>query len=317
MGVLFEGEWRREGVKTDEQGRFQRAEAQFRNQITREGPFRPEPERYHLYVSLACPWAHRTLIFRKLKRLEELISVSVVHPFMGDDGWTFEPGPGVVADSVNNKRFLREVYLAADSVYTGRVSVPVLWDKEHGTIVNNESSEIIRIFNGGFDSLGAAPGDYYPEPLRAEIDTVNARVYETVNNGVYRSGFAASQGAYTEAVDALFDTLDWLEQRLSGSRYLDGNAPTEADWRLFPTLVRFDSVYVSHFKCNKRRIVDYPNLWAYTRDLYQHPGVAETVNLGHIKQHYFTSHTSINPHGLIAAGPDIDFDAPHNRDRFG
>lgn len=313
MGVLFEGVWRTEEIPTDEAGRFQRAESSFRNWIEEGGAFAPEAGRYHLYVSYACPWAHRTLIFRKLKGLEEMISLSVVHPFMGEDGWSFEAGDGVQPDCVNGKRFLREVYVAADAGYTGRVSVPVLWDKQTGTIVNNESSEIIRMFNTAFDGVGAEEGDYYPEALRGEIDAVNERVYHTVNNGVYKCGFAGSQGAYDEAVEALFDTVDWLDNRLSESRYLTGDTPTEADWRLFPTLVRFDPVYVTHFKCNRKRIVDYPNLWAYTRDLYQVPGVSETVNLQHIKQHYFTSHTSINPHGLVAAGPDIDFSAPHGR----
>ncbi len=313
MGVLFDGVWRTDAIPTDESGRFQRAVSSFRNWIEEGGRFSPEACRYHLYVSFACPWAHRTLIFRKLKGLEDMISVSVVHPFMGEDGWTFEAGEGVVPDDVNGKRFLREIYVAADETYTGRVSVPVLWDKQTSTIVNNESSEIIRMLNSAFDGIGASAGDYYPDGLRGEIDAINDRVYDTVNNGVYKCGFAASQSAYDEAVSALFETLDWLEETLSRSRYLTGDAPSEADWRLFPTLVRFDPVYVVHFKCNRKRIIDYPNLWAYTRDLYQVPGVAGTVNLQHIKQHYFTSHTSINPQGLVPAGPDLDFEAPHGR----
>lgn len=313
MGVLIDGEWREQGYSTDDGGRFQRAESAFRNTVGPDGVYPAEAGRYHLYVSYACPWAHRTLIFRKLKALEEMISISVVHPFMGADGWTFEPGEGVVPDCVNNKGFLRDVYIAADAQVTGRVTVPVLWDKTSGTIVNNESSEIIRMFNTAFDGLGAAQGDYYPEALRSEIDAINERVYHTLNNGVYRCGFATSQAAYDEAVEALFDTMDWLETTLSERRYLAGDHVTEADWRLFPTLIRFDPVYVVHFKCNRKRLVDYPNLWAYTRELYQHTGVAETVNLQHIKQHYFTSHTSINPQGLVPVGPVLDYSEPHGR----
>ena len=313
MGVLIEGEWCEDADRNDDAGHYKRAETQFRNWIEPDGDFAPEAGRYHLYVSYACPWAHRTLIFRKLKGLDDKISVSVVHPFMGEDGWTFEPGDGVVPDCVNQKRFLREVYLCADSAYTGRVSVPVLWDKKAGTIVSNESSEIIRMFNTAFDGIGAAAGDYYPVDLRSEIDAVNERVYHTLNNGVYKCGFATTQSAYDEAAGALFDTLDWLDERLAERRYLVDDRVTEADWRLFPTLVRFDSVYVVHFKCNRRRLIDYSNLWTYTRDLYQTPGVAETVNIQHIKQHYFTSHTSINPQGLVPVGPDLDFSAPHGR----
>lgn len=313
MGVLIDGEWREQGAPTDDAGRFQRAESHFRDTIGPDGAHPAETGRYHLYVSYACPWAHRTLIFRKLKALEDMISVSVVHPFMGADGWTFEAGEGVVPDSINHARFLRDVYLSADPRFTGRVTVPVLWDKASGTIVNNESSEIIRMFNSAFDTIGAADGDYYPEELRSEIDGVNERVYHTLNNGVYRCGFATSQAAYDEAVEALFDTMDWLETTLSERRYLTGDQVTEADWRLFPTLIRFDPVYVVHFKCNRKRLVDYPSLWAYTRELYQHRGVAETVNLQHIKQHYFTSHTSINPQGLVPVGPDLDYAEPHGR----
>lgn len=314
MGVLLDGEWRQEGMTTDEHGRFQRAESSFRNWIGPDGRFPAEAGRYHLYVSYACPWAHRTLVFRKLKGLERMISVSVVHPFMGADGWTFEAGAGVVPDCVNQKRFLRDVYLAADDTYTGRVTVPVLWDKSAGSIVSNESSEIIRMFNSAFDSIGAATGNYCPQGLHDEIEAINERIFRTVNNGVYRAGFATAQAAYSEAVEALFDTLDWLDARLSEQRYLAGDVLTEADWRLFPTLVRFDPVYVAHFKCNVKRLVDYPNLWGYTRELYQHPGIAETVDLCHIKQHYFTSHRSINPHGLVPAGPELDFGAPHGRE---
>jgi putative glutathione S-transferase len=325
MGVLYQGVWREDGVSVDEQGHFLRKEAAFRSWITADGSVGPSGEagfaaasgRYHLYVSYACPWAHRTLIFRMLKGLEDMISVSVVHYFMGVDGWSFAPGEGVVPDTINGKAFLRDVYLAAMSDYTGRVSVPVLWDKERATIVSNESSEIIRMLNSAFDGLGATQGDYYPAEHRDEIEMVNARVYETVNNGVYRSGFAQTQEAYEEAVEPLFDTLDWLEARLAKSRYLVGNRLTEADLRLFPTLARFDPVYVGHFKCNIRRIVDYPNLWGHTRDIYQMPGVAETVNLQHIKNHYYQSHTSVNPTGIVPIGPQIDWLEPHGRDGLG
>ncbi|MGI9412618.1 MAG: glutathione S-transferase family protein [Hyphomicrobiales bacterium] len=318
MGVLFEGEWRRDGIPTDDKGRFQRQETSFRNWVSAdpEAEFPAEAERYHLYVSYACPWAHRTLIFRMLKGLEDMVSVSVVHHFMGDDGWTFAPGEGVVPDTVNGKRLLREVYLEADPGYTGRVTVPVLWDKTAGTIVSNESSEIIRMFNSAFDGVGARDGDYYPEALREEIDEVNERVFHTVNNGVYRAGFSGSQAAYDEAVNELFETLDWLDERLKDRRYLMGDRVTEADWRLLPTLLRFDPVYVTHFKCNRKRIIDYPHLWTYTRDLYQHPGIAGTVNMDHIKKHYFGSHTSINPTGIVPAGPDIDYSEPQDRARL-
>jgi putative glutathione S-transferase len=277
------------------------------------GGFAAEAGRYHLYVSLACPWAHRTLIARKLKGLENMISVSVVNHYMGSEGWTFDAAPSELSDPVNNARFLYEVYTKADPHYTGRVTVPVLWDKTQSTIVSNESSEIIRMFNSAFDGLGAKKGDYYPSALRTEIDEVNARVYDTLNNGVYKCGFATTQEAYADAFEALFDTMDWLEERLSTRRYLVGDVITEADWRLFTTLVRFDSVYVGHFKTNKRRLADYKHLWAYARELYQVPGVAETVDMHHIKQHYFVSHTSINPHGVVPIGPEIDFGEPHRR----
>ncbi len=322
MGVLIDGAWHQDGIPHSDDGSFQRQEVSFRNWITAdgaagpsgEGGFKAEAGRYHLYVSYACPWAHRTLIFRALKGLEDMIPVSVVSHFMGVDGWTFAPGEGVVPDSVNGKELLRDVYLASDPKFTGRVTVPILWDKQRNCIVNNESSEIIRMFNSAFDGLGAIEGDYYPEELRGEIDQVNARVYETVNNGVYRSGFAGSQGAYDKAVRQLFDTLDWLEARLTTQRYLAGNRLTEADIRLFPTLVRFDPVYVGHFKCNRRRIVDYPNLWGFTRDICQLPGVAETVNLSHITRHYYESHTSINPTGIVPVGPELELTAPHGRE---
>jgi putative glutathione S-transferase len=265
-------------------------------------------------VSYACPWAHRTLIFRRLKGLEEMIGVSVVNHFMGAQGWTFHEGDGVIPDPVHDVEYLHELYTAADPQFSGRVTVPVLWDKKTGTIVSNESSEIIRMFNSAFDHLGATPGDFYPEALREEIDQVNERIYHTLNNGVYKCGFATTQEAYEEAFVALFDTLDWLEERLSTRRFLLGDTITEADWRLFTTLVRFDAVYVGHFKTNLHRIADYPNLWAYTRELYQTPGVRSTVNMHHIKQHYYGSHESINPSRVVPMGPLIDFDAPHHRE---
>jgi glutathionyl-hydroquinone reductase len=326
MGKLVDGKWHDVWYETaNNQGRFVRKDASFRNWVTPDGAagpsgdggFAAERGRYHLYVSLACPWAHRTLIFRKLKGLEDAISLSVVHHFMGSQGWSFDETAGAIPDDVNGTRFLRDVYCAADPRYTGRVTVPVLWDKSQSTVVSNESSEIIRMFNSAFDDVGAAEGDYYPSELHAEIDEVNARVYDTLNNGVYKCGFATSQQAYAEAFEALFDTLDWLEERLATRRYIAGDRITEADWRLFTTLVRFDAVYVGHFKTNKRRLADYPNLWGYTRELYQVGGVADTVNMHHIKHHYFASHTSINPSGVVPLGPAIDFDAPHGRDQAG
>lgn len=323
MGLLVDGVWQDKWYDTESQkGRFTRAASRFRNWVTADGApgpsgaggFRAEPGRYHLYVSLACPWAHRALIFRVLKGLEDMIGVSVVHWRMRDQGWTFEDGPGVVPDPILGARLLHQVYTAADPGYTGRVTVPVLWDKATGTIVSNESSEIIRMLNSAFDGIGARPGDYYPEVLRGEIDAINARIYDTINNGVYKAGFATTQAAYEETVGPLFETLDWLEARLATRRYLCGDRITEADWRLFTTLVRFDPVYVGHFKCNLRRLVDYPKLWAYTRDLYQVPGIAGTIDLGHIKRHYYESHHTINPSGIVPAGPEIDFTAPHGRD---
>ena len=323
MGLLVDGQWQDRWYDTRiSRGRFVRKEAQFRSWVTVDGSpgpsgsggFKAEAGRYHLYVSYACPWAHRTLIFRAIKGLEDMISLSVVHWFMGESGWTFKETEH--PDTVNQAQFMHQVYTAAKRDYTGRVTVPALWDKRQGTIVSNESSEIIRMFNSAFDGVGAAPGDYYPEALRQEIDPVNERVHHTVNNGVYRSGFATTQAAYEEAVGPLFESLDWLEDRLSGQRYLAGNAITEADWRLVTTLFRFDPVYVGHFKCNLKRIADYPNLSAYTRDLYQQPGIAETVRLDHIKAHYYGSHESINPTRIVPRGPEIDYGAPHDRDRF-
>jgi putative glutathione S-transferase len=316
MGLLIDGAWHDESYDTRVSGgRFIRRETQFRQWVTADGDsgFRAESNRYHLYVSLACPWAHRTVIFRKLKGLEEIVGLSVVHWHTAEQGWTFEPGPGVIADPIHGARYLHQIYTAAEPKYSGRVTVPVLWDKARGTIVNNESAEIIRMFNSAFDRIGAAPGDYYPSELRAEIDAVNARVYETLNNGVYRAGFATSQAAYDEAVVPLFETLDWLEERLARGRYVCGDRITEADWRLFTTLVRFDAVYYGHFKCNVRRLAEYPNLWAYVRSLYQHPGVAATVDFHHIKHHYYGSQRRVNPTGIVPLGPILDFTAPHGR----
>ena len=296
---------------------FERSETAFRNWVTpdgRPGPtgsdgYSAAPGRYHLYVSLACPWAHRTLIVRALKGLEQIVPVSVTHWLMAEQGWSFSPGEGVIPDPLFNSRYLHEIYTRADAHHTGRVTVPVLWDQHTQTIVNNELSEIIRMFNTAFDAVGAKPGDYYPRVMREEIDELNARIYDTVNNGVYKAGFATTQAAYEEAVAPLFETLDWLEGRLSQSRFLCDETLTEADIRLFTTLVRFDAVYHGHFKCNVRRLADYRNLWAYTRDIYQIPGVAPTVNFLHIKRHYYQSHKRINPSGIVPVGPLLDFDA--------
>ena len=321
MGLLVDGQWYDRWYDTETSGgRFERSESAFRNWITSDGGsgFKAESGRYHLYVSLACPWAHRTLIFRKLKRLENHISLSIVDWLMGENGWVFSDRRGAIPDSVNHAQFLHQIYAKARPNYSGRVTVPVLWDKERGTIVNNESSEIIRMFNTAFNRLPGvnASLDLNPDLLCVHIDKVNATIYDNVNNGVYKAGFATQQSAYEDAVKALFQTLDDLEWRLSKQRYLVGDRLTEADWRLFTTLVRFDSVYVGHFKCNLRRLIDYPNLWAYTRELYQVPGVAETVNMAHIKGHYYESHRMINPSGIVPAGPVIDFTAPHDRARL-
>jgi putative glutathione S-transferase len=322
LGLLIDGVWRDQGYDTTSTGgRFVRRDSPFRNWVTPDGAagptgrggFAAEPGRYHLYVSLACPWAHRTLIFRALKGLETAIGVSIVNWLMAENGWTFANGPNVIPDSVNGTLRLHEVYTKADPAFSGRVTVPVLWDRKSGTIVNNESSDIIRMLNSAFDALGATPGDYYPPSLRSRIDELNARIYDTFNNGVYKAGFATTQAAHEEAVVPLFETLDWLEKRLSTQRYLCGEEVTEADWRLFTTLVRFDYVYHGHFKCNIRRIVDYPHLWSYTRELYQWPKIAPTVNFEHIKNHYYQSHRSINPTGIVPVGPSIDFTAPHGR----
>ena len=301
--------------ETGKKGEFVRQESAFRNWVTADGSsgFEAEPDRYHLYVCLACPWAHRSLIFRVLKKLENVISVSAVDPIRDERGWRFTDNPGCTPDHVKGFTFLSDAYLQTDPSFKARVTVPVLWDKKKGVIVNNESSEIIRMLNSEFDNFGDASVDFYPEALRKEIDLMNGRIYHNVNNGVYRTGFAMTQEAYEEAFNDLFDTLDVLEERLSGQRFLLGSQITEADWRLFPTLIRFDAVYVGHFKCNKRRIVDYPNLWGYTQDLYQLPGVAETVNMDHIKRHYYMTHGSLSPSRVVPLGPEIDFTLPHGR----
>lgn len=313
MGLLIDGVWHDQWYETTSTGgRFVRKASQFRNWITPDGSpgstgqggFTAEPNRYHLYVSYACPWAHRTLIFRTLKGLQEIIPISVVNWFMGEQGWTFAPAEGVIPDPFYNAEYLHQIYAKAEPKYTGRVTVPVLWDKQTETIVNNESAEIIRMFNSAFDYLGAKVGDYYPESLREEIDSLNHRIYDTVNNGVYKCGFATTQTAYEEAIAPLFATLDWLESKLSEQTYLTGEKLTEADWRLFTTLIRFDAVYVGHFKCNVRRIADYPHLCQYLRRLYRIPGIADTVNFIHIKRHYYQSHKTINPTGIVPVGPE-------------
>ncbi|MEO0544004.1 MAG: glutathione S-transferase family protein [Pseudomonadota bacterium] len=322
MGLLIDGQWHDKWYDTKSSGgKFVRKDSSFRNWITSDGApgptgvggFKAEAGRYHLYVSLACPWAHRTLIFRKLKGLEPLIDVSIVHHFMGANGWTFETDETAKGDQLFGSNFMHEIYTRAAPDYTGRVTVPVLWDKKTNTIVSNESSEVIRMFNSAFNEITGNDLDFYPSDLRAEIDEINERIYHKVNNGVYKSGFATTTEAYEEAVTALFESLDWLEDRLSKQRYLVGDQITEADWRLFTTLVRFDPVYVGHFKCNIRRIADYPNIWGYTRELFQQPSIAETVNMYHIKQHYYASHESINPTRIVPVGPEIDFTTPHGR----
>jgi putative glutathione S-transferase len=326
MGLLVEGVWQDQWYDTGSTGgRFVRTESQFRSWVTPDGAPGPTGQggfaaaagRYHLYVSLACPWAHRTLIMRALKRLETVVSVSVVSPHMGRFGWTFDTAEGSTGDPLEGARTLAEIYVAAEPHYTGRVTVPVLWDRRRRTIVSNESAEILRMLNGAFAAFTDVATDYSPPELRAQIDEINAFVYANINNGVYRAGFATTQSAYEEAFRALFAALDEIEARLSARRYLLGSRLTEADWRLFTTLVRFDAVYHGHFKCNLRRIVDYPNLSGYLRDLYSVPGVAGTVDLDHIKRHYYGSHRTINPTGIVPVGPALDLDAPHDRGRFG
>ena len=323
MGRLIDGEWSSEWYDTRATGgAFKRDTAKFRNWVTAdgvpgptgEGGFRAQSGRYHLYVSYACPWAHRTLIFRAVKGLTDHIDVSVVHPDMLDNGWEFRTDfPGATGDRLHGAEFMHQVYTRADPEVSGRVTVPVLWDREREAIVSNESAEIIRMLNSAFDEITGNTDDYWPEALRDRIEEFNDRIYDTVNNGVYKAGFATTQKAYEAAAGPLFDSLDWLEAHLADNRYLLGEQLTEADWRLFTTLVRFDAVYHGHFKCNRRRLVDYPHLWAYTRALYQHPGVAETVHMDHITRHYHYSHDTINPHRIVPIGPKLDFDAPHGR----
>lgn len=323
VGKLVDGEWQTDAVNTgDKSGRFVRGTTAFRNWITQDGSAGPSGEggfpaaagRYHLYVSFACPWAHRTLIFRKLKNLENYVSVSVVHPDMLDDGWSFDTDfRGATGDTLYDVPYLRDIYLMADPAVSGKVTVPVLWDKSRKTIVSNESAEIIRMFNSAFDGLTGNRDDYWPEGMRDQMEEVNERIYNTLNNGVYRAGFARSQGAYDEAVGELFDTLDWLEDRLSDRRYLMGDRITEADWRLAVTLFRFDLVYHTHFKCNRNFLREMPVLWAYTRELYQWPGVPETVHFDHIVRHYHFSHETINPYRIIPLNPQLDWSAPHGR----
>jgi glutathionyl-hydroquinone reductase len=319
MGMLVDGVWKDVWYDTEStKGHFKRTTTSFRNWVTEdgsagptgEGGFKAEAGRYHLYVSLACPWAHRTLIFRKLKKLEDLISVSVVHPLMLENGWTFKTDDAATGDELFGLDYLWQLYVKADPAYNGRVTVPVLWDKSQNTIVSNESAEIIRMFNSAFNGLTGDDQDFYPKALHTDIEALNGRIYDTVNNGVYKAGFATTQAAYQEAIEPLFESLDWLEERLANQRYLCGDVLTEADWRLFTTLVRFDAVYVGHFKCNIRRIVDYPALIAYVRRLYTVPGVAETVNIDHIKRHYYGSHKTINPTGIVPVGPELDFLSP-------
>ncbi len=316
MGLLVDGKWYDQWYDTEKTGgRFIRSDSQFRNWVTAdgspgptgEGGFKAEPNRYHLYISYACPWASRAMIMRSLKGLEDIISVSVVNPLMAEHGWTFDPAPGVIPDPIMDADYMYEIYTKAEPEYSGRVTVPVLWDKKKNTIVNNESSEIMRMFNSAFEGLGSSDYDYAPEELLDEIDEINDEIYNTVNNGVYKAGFATEQSVYEEEVTNLFEELDKLEEHFKTNEYLVGDQITEADWRLFTTLVRFDSVYYGHFKCNLKRIVDYENLWRYTRELYNWPGIAKTVNFDHIKEHYYRSHDTINPNGIVPKGPEIDW----------
>ncbi len=320
MGLLVDGKWQDKWYDTSKNGgKFERQASKFRDKVSNEdsSTFPAESGRYHLYVSLACPWAHRALRFRKLKGLEAHIDVSVVHPEMLDQGWEFKDYLGSTGDKLYNFGYAHQIYTKAEPEITTRVTVPILWDKRTETIVNNESAEIIRIFNSGFNSLTNNDDDYYPNAQREEIDAINNMVYHDINNGVYKAGFATTQEAYEEAVTALFCALDRVEERLSKQRYLVGSKITEADWRLFTTLIRFDAVYHGHFKCNKKQIADYPNIYGYMKELYQVPGVAETVNFDHIKRHYYYSHTMINPTQVIPVGPEQDLMSPHGRDKMG
>ncbi|MEL7035800.1 MAG: glutathione S-transferase family protein [Cyanobacteria bacterium J06592_8] len=318
LGMLVDGKWTTEWKERDQQGKFNRMPTQFRNWIKKDGstPFKPEANRYHLYVSLACPWAHRTLIMRSLKGLEEMITISIVDPEMGENGWHFSEEPGCIPDQINHCNYLRELYVKADSEYTGRVTVPVLWDKQNQQIVNNESREIIRMLDLEFEDYSKSGLNLCPAELQENIDETMNAIYQPINNGVYRSGFASTQTAYEEAVTELFEHLEHWEKVLSSQRYLCGNQLTEADICMFTTLVRFDAVYHGHFKCNLQRIVDYPNLWNYIKDFYQTPGVKDTCNLDHIKRHYYKSHTQINPTRVVPKGPIINFDEPHDRDKL-
>ena len=322
MGLLIDGVWRDEWYDTKSTGgAFKRVEASFRNWVTAdgapgpsgEGGFAAESGRYHLYVAWACPWAHRALIYRKLKGLEDHIGLSIVGAIMHDKGWEFDDHEDCIPDTLHGKRLLHEIYTLAEPQFTGRVTVPVLWDKNKNTICSNESSEIIRMLNSAFNQVTGNTDDYYPAEHQARIDEINDRVFNTLNNGVYKCGFATSQSAYDDAIGPLFETLDWLEAILAKNRYLCGDQVTEADWRLFPTLLRFDPVYVGHFKCNVRCLREYPNLWGYTRELYQWPGIIETIHLPQTKQHYYASHLSVNPTAIVPAGPELDYSAPHNR----
>mgnify|MGYP005650075609 CR=1 FL=1 len=323
MGQLVDGKWHTGWIDTKSTGgKFMRPDSVCRNWITADGSPGPtgvgglkaERGRYHLYVADACPWAHRTILMRRLKGLDDMISVSKVNQFMGENGWTFEEGGGSTGDALFGSHYLYEIYLQANSEHSGRVTVPILWDKQTGTVVSNESSEIIRMLNSAFDQVGATGPDYYPEALRAEMAPLNDRIYNTINNGVYKCGFATSQEAYNQSAQELFDTLDMLEERLATRRYLMGETLTEADWRLFVTLIRFDPVYVGHFKCDLHRLVDYTNLWAYTRELYQMPGIADTIQMEYVRGHYYGSHESINPCRIVPLGPVIDYAEPHGRE---
>ncbi|HJB23481.1 MAG TPA: glutathione S-transferase family protein [Candidatus Jeotgalibaca pullicola] len=316
MGLLVDGKWQDKWYDTESTGgRFVRKDSQFRSWVTAdgsagpsgEGGFKAEPNRYHLYISLACPWASRVMIMRSIKGLEDLVSVSVVNPLMAENGWTFEPDEGVIPDPVMDADYLYQIYTKVEPDYSGRVTVPVLYDLKQNKIVNNESSEIMRIFNSAFDEIGAKEGNYLPEELLTEIDAMNEKVYDAVNNGVYKAGFATKQEVYQEEVTQLFEVLDELEELLADKQYLVGDQITEADWRLFTTLIRFDSVYYGHFKCNIKHLTEYNNLWRYTKELYNEPGVAETVNFKHIKEHYYRSHKNINPTGIVPVGPELDF----------
>jgi len=325
MGMLIEGNWHDQWYDTRKtNGEFIRTDSQFRNWITKDGSsgptgkkgFNAETGRYHLYVSLACPWAHRTLIFRSLKSLEDIITVSIVHPYMLEKGWVFDDWNGETGDTLYGLNCLHQLYTKASTDYSGRVTVPVLWDKEKETIVSNESSEIIRMLNSAFDKVSPTKTDYYPEELRNEIDSINLRIYEALNNGVYRCGFATTQKAYKIAFNEVFDCLDELESRLRNRRFLLGNRITEADWRLFPTLIRFDAVYYAHFKTNLRKISDYPQVYGYTCDLFQQPGIRNTINFQHIKHHYYFSHKLINPTRIVPEGPELNFDTSHRREEY-